>query len=120
MPSPRCWFVLLFAVLSSTATAACRSAQRSEQYSVRGKIIELSRDEVFIHHERIPAIRTFDGAIRPMESMAMSFARDQTSLAGLAVGDAVAISFTVHFDSGPTLRLSSISKLPAETALELR
>jgi Cu/Ag efflux protein CusF len=118
MSSPRYWFLLLAAMVAWNA--ACRSAERREQYSVRGKIVELSQDEVFIHHERIPAIRTFDGAIRPMESMAMPFARDQTSLAGLAVGDAVAIAFSVHFDSGPTLRLSSIAKLPPQTVLELR
>jgi hypothetical protein len=51
--------------------------------------------------------------------MTMPFARAQTSFAGLAVGDPVSIEFTAHYGESPTLRLTRIEKLPAETALDL-
>lgn len=124
---PRCVWISL--VLVSVAFAGCRdkpqdgtksvSATAAERYRVRGKIVGMSPDEIDLQHERIAAIRGFDGTIKPMESMTMPFGRDQTSLAGLSVGDVVEIQFTVHFDSDPTLRLVEITKLPTSTKLEL-
>jgi len=90
-----------------------------ERYTVRGRIERISADSVDIHHERIAAIKGFSGKVAPMDSMTMPFARAQTSFAGLAVSDPVAIEFTAHYDASPTLRLTRIEKLPADTALDL-
>lgn len=128
MQRSRVWILLALAFATLTI-AGCRDKPRegttsvattaAERYRVRGKIVGMSPDEIDLHHERIAAIRGFDGTIKPMESMTMPFGRNQTSLAGLAVGDVVEIQFTVHFDSDPTLRLVEITKLPASTKLEI-
>lgn len=91
----------------------------SEHYASRGRIVGVSPKSLDIHHERLPAIRGFDGTIKPMESMTMPFARDPSS-AEVAVGDLVQFEFTVHYNSDPTLRLTQIAKLPADVNLELR
>lgn len=90
-----------------------------ERFSGRGRITEISAKSVDIHHERLAAVRGFDGTIEPMESMTMPFARSATSFDGLAVGDLVEFEFTVHYGDGPTLRLARIAKLPPGTALQL-
>lgn len=82
--------------------------------------MQLEGDRVEIHHERIQAIRNFEGALVPMESMTMPFYRTGVSLSGIDVGDVVELEFSVHYDADPTLRLARITELPADTALELR
>lgn len=104
---------------SAPAPAPANSEPAAERYRVRGKIVSLAAEELELHHERIPAIRGYDGTVKPMESMTMPFGRNQMSFANLAVGDAIEIQFTVHFDAEPTLRLVEIVKLPAGTKLEL-
>lgn len=104
---------------SSTGSAANGSAANAELYKVRGKVVELADDEVYIHHEAMPAIRGFDGTVKPMASMTMPFGRNTTSFDGLAAGSLVEVEFTVHYDSDPTIRLTKITKLPPDTTLEL-
>lgn len=124
MQASRFVLVVLLAIFS--AIPGCHDdrsrspAAAVERYSGRGKIVALAADKVDIHHERIPAIRGFDGTIKPMDSMTMPFARNQASFSDLAVGDIVAFEFTVHYDAAPTLRLTRITKLPPESALELQ
>lgn len=101
------------------ADAPARTSTPSEVFHTRGKIVGLSKKTLDLHHERIAAIRGFDGTIKPMESMTMPFGRNGTSFEGLAVGDIVEISFTAHYDSDPTLRLVTLAKLPADTKLAL-
>lgn len=123
MQAPRCVLIVLLAILACTAGCRGRSSKQpaaaGEHFSSRGKIVALSPDQAQIHHERMPAIRAFDGTIKPMDSMTMPFARSEASFAGLAVGELVSFEFTVHYDASPTLRLVRISKLPPETVLEL-
>jgi hypothetical protein len=111
---------ILFGVVLGCRRSSTERPAAVEHYTVRGKIMALSAEAAEIHHERVPAIRGYDGTIKPMASMTMSFARNQTSFAGLGVGDIVEIEFTVHFDGDPTLRLARIVKLPPETVLDLR
>lgn len=123
MQAPRLVFVTVLALLVCTAGCRERSSDQpaatGEHYSSRGKIIALSPDQAQIQHERIPAIRAFDGTVKPMESMTMPFARSEASFAGIAVGDLVSFEFTVHYETGPTLRLVRITKLPSEAVLNL-
>ena len=42
------------------------------------------------------------------------------NVVGLAVGDAVEVEFTTHYKSDPKMRLARITKLPADTPLNLR
>lgn len=102
-----------------SSTAAESATTATERYRVRGKIVGMSAEEIDLHHERIAAIRGYDGTVKPMESMTMPFGRGQVSLADLSVGDVVDVQFTVHFDADPTLRLVAIVKLPRDTKLEL-
>jgi Cu/Ag efflux protein CusF len=90
-----------------------------DRVRTRGKIVAMSAEELEIHHERIEAIRGYDGTVKPMEAMTMPFGRNSTSFEGLAVGDLVEFVFTVHFDSEPTLRIVKITKLPADTKLAI-
>lgn len=99
--------------------ASTESSRTAEQCRARGKIVGISPEKIDLHHERIAAIRGFDGTFKPMESMTMPFGRNRTSFAGLVVGDIVDIQFTVHFDSDPTLRLVEITKLPVDTKLDI-
>jgi hypothetical protein len=119
---PARWTLLLGLSLA-IAMVACHGRSdvvaSGERYHGRGRIVALSRDLAVIHHERMAAVKGFDGEIGPMESMTMQFAHAQTSFSGLAVDDAVELEFTVHFDEGPTMRLVRITKLPAGTVLRL-
>ena len=122
MIGSRCLLVLLLSTSSVSCRAPDDKVERSatgERYASRGRIVGVSPKSLDIHHARLPAIRGFDGTIKPMESMTMPFARDQVS-AEVAVGDLVQFEFTVHYDVDPTLRLIEIGKLPADTKLELR
>lgn len=125
LDSPRGFFVLILVIASlavgcrKSPTQQPASSTSGDRYSSRGKIVSLSPEEADIHHERIPAIRGYDGTVKPMSSMTMPFARTQASFEGIAVGDAVEFEFTVHYDAEPTLRLTRIVKLPPGTTLEL-
>lgn len=68
----------------------------------------------------MPAVRTYDGRLAPMESMTMPFAPPSSGAPKLSAGDLVSFEFTVHYDSDPTLRLTRIEKLPPGTPLVLR
>jgi len=91
------------------------------RHTGRGRIEALGKNTVLIHHERLEGIAGFDGKIRPMDSMTMPFAPTEgVTVSGLAVGDAIQFTFEVHYEADPTLRLTSLKKLPATTPLELR
>lgn len=96
------------------------AAGPTETFRSRGRIERVSKQELDIHHERIPSIRKYDGTLGPMDSMTMAFATSASApSAGLAAGDLVQFEFSVHYDAPPTLRLASIAKLPPDTKLEL-
>jgi Cu/Ag efflux protein CusF len=121
--SLRCLFVVvLVGAAMSCAGHAAPSAVSSEVFAGRGRVVQVDpgRLEVEIHHERIDAVRGFDGKLVAMESMTMPFAATAAvQLLGLHSGDPVRFEFTVHYEAEPTLRLASIERLPAETPLAL-
>jgi hypothetical protein len=90
-----------------------------EHFSSRGKLVGIKDKMVDIHHEAMPSVRGFDGTLGPMMSMRMSFAAPPAGVGAVAIGDVVAFEFTVHYDAEPTLRLTRIDKLPADTRLVL-
>ncbi|HEV8237747.1 MAG TPA: copper-binding protein [Thermoanaerobaculia bacterium] len=92
-------------------------------YSTRGQVVEMPGDsngELSVHHETVADFRDRDGKPSHMDSMSMPFAvAPEVSLAGIAPGDKVAMTFEVRWDSLPTLRVIKLSELPESTALNL-
>lgn len=119
MPPSQVPLVSLLALVAACGDQRSTSRPAAEQFEARGRIAAISAREVEIHHERIAAIRTFDGKLAPMASMTMPFGTAGVSTAGLAAGDLVSFAFSVHYDAGPTLRLTRLDRLPAGTTLEL-
>lgn len=73
-----------------------------------------------IFHEHMPRIMTALGTLGEMPPMTMSFsATTAAPIDKIAVGDPVKIEFTTHYKTRAPLRLVSIEKLPAGTALVL-
>ena len=109
------------------AGAACggheRLAPADATYSTRGQVVEVPRDkngELSVHHEAVADFRDREGKPSHMDSMSMPFAvAPEVSLAGIAPGDKVAMTFEVRWDSLPTLRIVKLSELPESTALNL-
>ncbi|MBA2539168.1 MAG: copper-binding protein [Deltaproteobacteria bacterium] len=92
----------------------------AERFTVRGKVTAIDGTRLDISHEYMPKIRTIDGTIEDMIPMTMGFAATTSApAAGIAIGDAVKIEFTIHYGTSAPLRLISIEKLPAGTKLEL-
>jgi Cu/Ag efflux protein CusF len=78
-------------------------------------------DSLKIRHAAIDNFVDRSGAVVGMDSMAMSFALGpETSATGIAVGDKVAFTFEVRWDSSPTLRLTAIETLPADAPIDFR
>jgi hypothetical protein len=97
-----------------------------QTYTTRGRIEGLpasGRLYFEIHHEAIPEFIGKDGAVTGMHEMIMdmpSFSPDAArQLAAMRVGDAVAMTFEVRYQSEPRSRVTKIVKLPAETPLTL-
>lgn len=95
------------------------AATPTERFSGRGRVVSISPSDLGIHHEAMAAVRTFDGKLAPMESMSMEFALPPSGPGTIAVGDVIAFEFTTNFDTGPTLRLTKIERLPSDTPLTL-
>lgn len=95
-----------------------------DRYETRGRIERIASrggaTTLDIQHEAIPAIRGYDGTVRPMKAMSMPFAVGAgVPIDGLAVGTPVAFTFEVDYRADPTLRVIAIRALPADTALDL-
>ncbi|MFG0244344.1 MAG: copper-binding protein [Phycisphaerales bacterium JB054] len=112
---------------------ASEAAGAAHTYTVRGQIVSVpSADkplaDLEIHHEAIPDFKNREGVVfenpttgvRGMKSMTMAFPVDEAvSLEGIEVGDLVTFTFvTVWGESYPEYRVTEITELPAETALE--
>lgn len=95
-------------------------------YTVRGKIVMLPdpanpTTEFRVHHEPIPTFKTPDGKVVGMGEMEMPFpVSDPALLQGLAVGDAVEITFADWYKPIRSYKVTSITKLPADTTLNLQ
>lgn len=108
------------------ASSACKQEPEAPaaQYTVRGEIKTLPEPGgspvLYVHHEAIPTFVTREGQQRGMMSMTMPFAvADGVSLADLAPGDKVEMTFAVHWDQNPPTRVTAIRELPADTQLTL-
>jgi len=121
---------LALAVLGAVAVAGAAACGRPERlapadatYSTRGQVVELLHteiDELLVHHEAVTDFRDRNGKPSHMDSMSMPFVvAPEVSLAGIAPGDKVAMTFEVRWDSLPTLRIVKLSELPESTALNL-
>lgn len=95
-------------------------------YEVRGIVRQLPTDpdaagaEILIRHEAIPDFVEMNGETSRMGAMSMPFPIDDSKLLeGLEPGDKVTFEFAVDWEGSPPLRLLKLSKLPAETILEL-
>jgi Cu/Ag efflux protein CusF len=121
---------LALVLLGSAAVAGAGACGRHERlapadatYSTRGQVVEVPRDvngELSVHHEAVADFRDRDGKPSHMDSMSMPFAvSHDVSLAGIAPGDKVAMTFEVRWDSPPTLRIVKLSELPESTSLSL-
>ena len=121
---------LALGLLGAAAVAGAIACGRQEKlapadatYSTRGQVVEVPRDangELSVHHESVADFKDRDGKPSHMDSMSMPFAvAPDVSLAGIAPGDKVAMTFEVRWDSLPTLRVVKLSELPESTALSL-
>jgi len=94
----------------------------SHTYDVRAQVLRLKEPgrpgaEVVVRHEPIDDYVDRWGTLVGMDSMEMSFpVAPPLSLAGIAVGDRVALRFTVDYD-GPSLRVERLERLPPDTVL---
>ena len=94
----------------------------SHTYDVRAEVLRLPepgrRDAaVVVRHEPIDDYIDQWGTVVGMDSMEMSFpVAPPLSLAGVGVGDKVALRFTVDYD-GPSIKVERLERLPPGTAL---
>jgi Cu/Ag efflux protein CusF len=98
------------------------SAAPAATYTVRGVLKSMPDDKgaVSIHHEAIPDFATQQGKATGMASMTMSFGVDsKVSLDGFAAGDKAKFTLAVDWQRKPAIYVTAVSKLPAETQLEL-
>lgn len=92
-------------------------------YQVRGQVVDVPREgvgDLTVHHETIADFRDREGKPSEMESMSMPFAvAPGVSLAGIAPGDKVEMTFEVRWQGDVPLRVVALRELPESTALEL-
>lgn len=110
--------------------AAPASQDPGRTYTVRGIIVELPdgrpQSAFRLRHEAIDDFADGSGRTVGMGAMIMEFALDPAvSLAGLAKGDVVALTFTVWWKGQaparyPDYRVTKVERLPADTPLEFR
>ena len=119
------------AAVALLAVAACGKGGSADAptgpadatYSARGQVMELPQvagGELSVHHEAIRDFRDRDGKPSHMDSMSMPFAvAPEVSLAGVAPGDKIEMTFEVRWEGLPTLRIVKLQELPESTALDL-
>jgi hypothetical protein len=123
--------MILFAILTTgcgeepqaNQPAAQPTRPASDTYTVRGVILQLPdpanpASELRIKHEAVADLKNISGQVVGMASMAMPFPiAEGVSLDGYAVDDIIEFNFEVIWRPDPSWRLTSISKLPADTVL---
>jgi len=91
---------------------------------VRGVVEKLPETDgpdkaIYIHHAAIPDFRYEDGKGRGMMPMTMPFpVAPGVSLAGIAPGDPVELTFTVAWKQPAGYQVVKIHKLPAGTVID--
>jgi Cu/Ag efflux protein CusF len=120
--------LLLGAALALAACTGDKAPQApstaAQRYTFRGEVVRLpdagvKRPELVLRHERIPDFVNAEGKAVGMDAMVMPFELAPSAApAGLAVGDKVEVRLAVDW-AGPSFRLEQVSRLPADTRLEL-
>jgi Cu/Ag efflux protein CusF len=91
---------------------------------VRGEVRSLPQPDnpasaFQLRHEAIPDFVDIEGEEVGMESMTMPFPVAVERLPeGLAVGDAVEMTFRLDWEATPAIEVTEVKKLPAETVLD--
>jgi Cu/Ag efflux protein CusF len=113
--------------LAALAAAGCGGGETlsppDATYTVRGQVLDVPHQaggDLTVHHEAVPDFRDRQGKPSVMDSMSMPFtvAKD-VSLAGIAPGDKVELTFEVRWEGDPTLRAVEVVELPEGTRLDL-
>lgn len=113
---------MLARLLLSASLLACTPSP--PRYETRGVVTARTgagaETRYAIHHEPIPSFRDREGSAAPMDSMTMMFGlREGVQAEDLAPGTKVSLGFEVHWSGGEALRITRITRLPAETRLDL-
>ena len=96
-------------------------------YELRGEVQQVRaggprrRTELTIHHQSVPGFVDREGKVVGMDSMTMPFpvARGVSTTA-IAPGDKVAFRFEVRWNEDPVTLITSLQKLPPDTAIDYR
>jgi Cu/Ag efflux protein CusF len=114
---------LLIACGGKTPGAEDGPSSTARSYTVRGEVRSLPQPDdpassFQLHHEAIPEFVGIDGEVVGMTPMTMPFPVQPGQLpAGIAVGDAVAMTFRVDWEGSPAIEVVEIKTLPPETEL---
>ena len=92
-------------------------------YRSRGVVYQVPAapgGELVLYHEAVPEFVDRKGERSGMDSMAMPFAVPvEVSLDGIEKGDKVEFAFEVRWKGAPTLVVTELRELPADTELQL-
>jgi len=102
--------------------AKAEAPAEPDRYQVKGvfKGFDETSKQMAIHHEAIPSFKNRAGEESGMMSMQMSFrVGDGVDPSQLAVDDKIELEFVVEWDEAPPIKVTKVSKLPAETELKL-
>ena len=92
-------------------------------YRSRGVVYQVPAapgGELVLYHEAVPEFVDRKGERSGMDSMAMPFAVPaDVSLDGIEKGDKVEFAFEVRWKGAPTLVVTELRELPADTELQL-
>jgi len=92
-------------------------------YTARAIVLSLPGERVtqefIVHHQAIPDYQSINGSVG-MNEMAMPFpVPDKSVLEGIAVGDKIELTFGERFKPDHKMGVISVTKLPADTPLNL-
>lgn len=120
--------------LSLAVTGACSKKEGSENDApaakpshtyqgrgiVRGVRLDKDKTTLSIQHEAIPDWVNRQGQAVGMMSMTMEFeAAPSLDVGAVKTGDKIAFGIAVYYGDGSRLEITSLEKLPPETALEI-
>ena len=109
----------------TTPAVAATPAAGVKIYTVRGRVESLpsadGRRDLRVSHEAIPDFVNRRGDQVGMKAMTMEFGpmAEGVSAAGLTAGQPVEVTFEMNWANRPAMKVTRISPLPADTALEL-
>ncbi len=90
------------------------------RYQVRGRFMGAEGKTIKLHHEAIPDFRSRNGEKVGMMAMQMRFrVGDDLAINTLADNDVIEFEFVVEWGEKPPIKVVKISKLPADTELNL-